>query len=67
MGKVKQWRQGGEEDKFIEKKIKKGEINKHTPAKTLVQKWPGMFGSFSENVIRNHLNLVKRAKGLYRK
>lgn len=65
MGKItKQWKTDGEEDKFIQKLIKKGSINKYTTPKSLLTGYPAVFGNFSENVIRNHLNLAKRSSGV---
>lgn len=64
MGKV--WKTGGEEDKFIEKLIRKKKINKFTKPITL-KSYPAAFGEFNANVVRNHLNLLKRSNGLYRK
>lgn len=64
MVKPKQWKTGGQEDKMIQKLIKKGKINKYTKPTTLQSDHPGMFGSFNAQVMRNHLNIAKRASGL---
>lgn len=60
MGKV--WRFGGKEDNFIEKLIETGRITKNTQASELKQSYPTMFKAFSDNVIKNHLNELKRRK-----
>lgn len=65
MGKIKQWKAGGEEDKFIEKLISQGKINKYTKPSFLKEKNPAMFNQFSANVVRNHLSMLKRNNGLY--
>lgn len=66
MGKpTKQWKVNGEQDKYIVKLIKRGIVNKYTKPLTLKNDYPGVFGTFTENVIRNHLNDVKRRNGLY--
>lgn len=65
MGKVKSWKNGGEEDKFIEKLIKKGKINKYTKPMALKKAHPDVFGEYTINVVRNHLNIIKRRNGLY--
>lgn len=65
MGKYKQWKQDGEQDKFIKNLIKQGKINKFTKPSSLASDYPAVFGEFSPNVIRNHLNIVKRNCGLY--
>lgn len=54
------WKHDGEEDKFIEKLIKEGGINKFTKPATLLTRYPNVFGKFSVNVVRNHLNAMKR-------
>lgn len=61
----KQWKTDGDEDKFIVKHIKSGKINKNTTPRALMNDFPAVFGSFSENVVRNHLNLAKRKNGLF--
>lgn len=67
MAKTKQWKNGGDEDKFIEKLISQGRVNKFTKPSSLKKTYPNTFGAFTPNVIRNHLNILKRNKGLYRK
>lgn len=49
MGKVKVWKNGG----------------KNTKPSSMKEKYPTMFSGFSDNLIRNHLNDLKRKKGLY--
>lgn len=61
----KHWKTDGEEDKFLKKLIQKGKVNKNTNARTLLSDYPAVFGTFSENVVRNHLNVAKRSSGLY--
>lgn len=65
MGKKKQWKSGGAEDKLIKKLIKDGKINKHTTPQTVQSKYPAAFGEFNSQVMRNHLKAVKRAEGLF--
>ena len=65
MGKVKTWTNGGDEDKYVIKLIKDGKVTKNTKPKDLVSNYPKMFGDFSSNVVRNHLNALKRSNGLY--
>lgn len=66
MGKVaKQWKSDGEEDKKLHTLIMKGKVNKHTTPKELQRDFPDVFGPFSLQVMRNHLNAAKRANGLY--
>lgn len=67
MGKVKGkcWKSGGPEDKFIIKLIQKKEITKKTKPSFLKDNYPDRFGDFSLQVIRNHLNELKRTNGLY--
>ena len=68
MGKIKKvWKDGGVEDKFILKLIKQGKVHKNTKPKQLVELNPEIFRDFSDNVVRNHLNSLKRQNGLYRK
>lgn len=68
MGKIlKQWKNGGEEDKFIIKLMKTGKINKYTKPLTIKKEYPHLFNEFSTCVVRNHLNDLKRNNGLYRK
>lgn len=64
---AKQWKADGEEDKKLDSLITKGKINKFTTPKELQKEYPDVFGTFSLQVMRNHLNVAKRAKGLYRK
>lgn len=65
MAKRKQWKNGGEHDKFVEKLIKQGKINKYTKPGSLKASYPAMFADFSSNVVRNHLSALKRSNGLY--
>lgn len=65
MGKNKQWKARGEEDKFVENLISKGKITKDTNAAALMKTYPKTFSGFTANVVRNHLNILKRSKGLY--
>lgn len=68
MGKVtKQWKNDGEEDNKLRSLLTKGKINKFTKPVDLQKDYPEVFGSFSLQVMRNHLNAVKRTNGLYRK
>lgn len=60
-----QWKTGGDEDKFLQKLIKKGKITKSTKPASLKADYPLIFADFTPNVIRNHLTLVKRAHGMY--
>lgn len=62
----KTWKTGGEEDKFIKKLIRSGKIHKYTKPTKLIHDHPDVFGGYSSNVVRNHLNSLKRANGLYR-
>lgn len=67
MGKImKQWKSDGEADKFLYKLIEQKKITRNTNPRTLTNDYPSIFGAFSENVVRNHLNIAKRATGLYR-
>lgn len=61
---VKQWKTGGAEDSFVLNEIRSGKITKKTSAKDLKDAYPEVFGEFNTGVIRNHLNVLKRAKGL---
>jgi hypothetical protein len=61
---VKTWKQGGIEDDYVEDLIRQGRITKNSTAKDLKDGWPKMFGEFSSETIRNHLNVLKKAKGL---
>lgn len=63
--KPKQWKTGGEEDKLLKKMIKQGKINKYTTPSSVQSKHPAVFGEFNPQVMRNHLNAVKRANGLF--
>lgn len=65
MGKTVQWKNEGEQDKFIVKLIREGKIHKATKPAFLKATYPSVFGNFSLNVIRNHLNLLKRSSGLF--
>lgn len=65
MGKVKLWKNGGPEDKFIGKLIDEGKFTKNSKPKSLKREHPKMFEDFSNNVIRNHINDLKRRNGLY--
>lgn len=47
MGKVKQWKNGGEEDKFLQKLIKQGKVHVNTKPAFLQSEYPAVFGSFS--------------------
>lgn len=68
MGKTtKQWKTDGEEDSKLHSLIQKGKINKYTSPKDLQKEFPDIFGPFSLQVMRNHLNAAKRLHGLYRK
>lgn len=66
MGKTKVvWKNGGKEDRFIERLISEGLFTKNTKPYAMKERFPAIFGDFSENVIRNHLNDLKRKHGLY--
>ncbi|KAJ6634577.1 hypothetical protein Bhyg_13151 [Pseudolycoriella hygida] len=65
MGKTKQWKKNGEQDKFILKLMRNGKINKDTKPVTLQKDHPALFGDFSTNVIRNHLNMLKMSYGIF--
>lgn len=65
MVKTKQWKVGGKEDEMVEKLINEGAIGNSTTASALKLKNPLVFGSFSDNVVRNHLTDMKRKHGLY--
>lgn len=56
------WTSGGPEDQDVLKKIKEGKITKYTKAADL--KKLDMYKNFSNNVIRNHLNALKKSNGL---
>lgn len=60
-----QWKHEGEQDKFIVKLIKDGKIHKDTKPAFLKATYPAVFGAFTINVIRNHLNVLKRAAGIF--
>ncbi|KAJ6648088.1 hypothetical protein Bhyg_03313 [Pseudolycoriella hygida] len=62
---VATWKNDGEEDKFIVKLIKQGKVHKLTSPAFLKSTYPVVFGAFSLNVIRNHLNALKRNSGLF--
>lgn len=64
MGKLKQWKSGGAEDKLI-KKLIKGKVNRFTKPAYLQSEHEHWFKDFSTNVIRNHLTDVKRKCGLF--
>lgn len=59
------WESDGKEDKFIEELIEEGKFTKHTTAKSLQKDYPKVFLSFNKNVVRNHMNDMKRKNGLY--
>lgn len=63
--KQTQWKSGGEEDKTLTKLIKQGKVNKFTTPSNLKCEHPAIFGSFTTEVIRNHLNTAKRTNDLY--
>lgn len=65
MGKAKQWKKGGDEDKLIIKLIKQGKITASTKPAHLKADYPEQFGGFSSNVMRNHLNILKFSHGLF--
>lgn len=67
MGKIvkKKWLTDGKEDKFIEELISQGKITKFTQPSYLKQNYSKMFNTHSDQVIRNHLNVLKRSHGLY--
>lgn len=65
MGKTKQWKSGGDEDKYIKKLIKQRKVTKFTKPPYLLSEHPSIFSGFSSNVIRNHLNEMKRKCGLF--
>lgn len=65
MSKAKQWKTGGEEDKLLKKLIRSGKINKYSKPCTVQNLHPEMFGGFNDQVMRNHLNIVKRSQGLF--
>lgn len=62
---AKKWIAGGKEDKFILKLIKEGKITKYTNPNFLQKEFPKYFSEFTLQVIRNHLNELKRSNGLY--
>lgn len=67
MGKhFKQWKCDGDEDRFIIALIRQGKVNKYTKPTSLKTDYPKMFEGFSVNVVRNHLNALKRNNGLHR-
>lgn len=61
----KQWRKNGDEDKAVINLIKRGKVTKRTSATDLQKMNPILFGSFSEQVVRNHLSELKRANGVF--
>lgn len=61
----KMWKADGPEDKKIQNLIENGKVNKYTKPSTLQRDYPNIFGSFSPQVMRNHLNAAKRRSGLY--
>lgn len=63
--KTKFWRHGGIEDKILEDMIDNGTLTTSTKPSSLKLMNSSVFGQFSDNVIRNHLNDVKRKRGLY--
>jgi len=66
MGKLKKiWKQNGPEDKFLTKLIKDGRVSKNTTASLLKKQHPEIFSDFTCNVVRNHLNELKRVNGMY--
>ncbi|KAJ6642859.1 hypothetical protein Bhyg_07815 [Pseudolycoriella hygida] len=65
MGKTKQRKKNVEQDKFIVKLMRNGKINKDTKPVTLQKDHPALFGDFSTNVIRNHLNMLKMSYGMF--
>lgn len=66
MGKVNNmWKSNGKEDRFIEKLISKGKVDKNTVPGYLKKEYPQIFNGFSTAVIRNHLNDVKRRNGIF--
>lgn len=66
MSKIgKKWVRGGEEDQFIIMAIKEGKVTKYSKPAQIKKLNPTMFVGFSTNVIRNHLNELKRSNGLY--
>lgn len=65
MPKVRHWKNGGKEDQVVEKMINEGTITKNTKGSSLKDLNHAVFGVFSNNVIRNHLNELKRRNGLY--
>lgn len=63
MGKT--WKTNGPEDKFLNKLFKSGKITKNVKPTNIKKEYPHMFDDFSNEVIRNHLNDLKRRNGLY--
>lgn len=63
--KQKVWKHEGREDKFIERLISEGSFTKHTKPSSLKQKYSTIFDGFTDNVIRNHCNEMKRKNGLH--
>lgn len=61
----KQWKIGGNEDKTVISLIRNGRITKKTTFKELKKMNPEVFGEFTDHVVRNHLNTLKRARGLF--
>jgi hypothetical protein len=64
---VKTWKTNGDEDRHVLKLIKEGKVTKTTTALDLKNTYPEKYGEFSSAVIRNHLNVLKKAKGIQRK
>lgn len=54
------WKSFGVEDKFIQKLIREGKIDRDTTASMMQKEYPQIFGKFSNPVVRNHLNDIKR-------
>ncbi len=64
---LKIWNKNGPEDTLILKLIKNGKITKNTKPSDIQKEYPNMFKDFSLDVMRNHVNMLKRYGGVYRK
>lgn len=68
MGKsTRLWKTNGVQDKFLEKLILSRKVDKNTTPSSLKKEYPQIFNDFSTPVIRNHLLVLKRKNGMYRK
>lgn len=61
----KTWKTNGPEDKFMIKLLKSGKITKNSKPNHIKKEYPQIFNDFSNEVIRNHLNELKRKHGIY--